>query len=143
MPRRSATVFAGVGWSVRPRPRGLSGRVRSSLTSFVRASRSSTSAPNGAVAAIVNSAIAPPVRSDADEIEERRHRGEHALLRELLLVREGILRVLQLVERDDREKPEQDPARVEDEPAAPEVRGSMAIDDDRGGNDRERADEER
>ena len=51
MPSRSAVSFAGVGASVRPRPRGLSGRVSRSATSCAAASRSSTSAPNGAVAA--------------------------------------------------------------------------------------------
>src|SRR3954452_22755868 len=115
MPSRSAAAFAGVGWRVRPRPRGLSGRVRSSLTSFVRARRSRTSAPKGAVAAIVSSAIVPPVRADADKVEEGPDGREHALLRELLLVGERIVRVLQLVERDDREEPEQDRNGVEDE----------------------------
>ena len=43
--------FRGRGASLRPRPRGLSGRVRSSAMSWCSASRSSTSAPNGAVAA--------------------------------------------------------------------------------------------
>ena len=45
------TSFAGGGASCRPRPRGLSGRVSSCTTSCSAASRSSTSAPNGAVAA--------------------------------------------------------------------------------------------
>ncbi len=51
IPSRSATSFAGGAASRRPRPAGASGRVRSAAISWRSASRSSTSAPNGAVAA--------------------------------------------------------------------------------------------
>src|SRR5436305_1444373 len=51
MPSCSATSFAGGGPSLRPRPCGASGRVRSHETSCCSARRSSTSAPSGAVAA--------------------------------------------------------------------------------------------
>ena len=51
MPSRSAACFAGGAASLRPRPAGRSGRVSSATTSCRAASRSSTSAPNGAVAA--------------------------------------------------------------------------------------------
>ena len=51
MPSRSADAFAGGAASLRPRPAGRSGRVSSAATSCRAASRSSTSAPNGAVAA--------------------------------------------------------------------------------------------
>jgi len=43
--------LAADGASLRPRPRGASRRVSSCTTSWFAASRSSTSAPNGAVAA--------------------------------------------------------------------------------------------
>src|SRR4051794_26903587 len=51
MPSRSATSFAGGAPVFRPRPRGASGRVSSAEISWRCARRSSTSAPNGAVAA--------------------------------------------------------------------------------------------
>ena len=51
MPSRSADPFAGGAATLRPRPGGRSGRVSSAATSCRAASRSSTSAPNGAVAA--------------------------------------------------------------------------------------------
>ena len=51
MPSRSAAVFAGGGASLRPRPRGASGRVSRKAISCRAASRSRTSAPIGAVAA--------------------------------------------------------------------------------------------
>ena len=51
MPSPSATAFAGGAATLRPRPAGASGRVSSAVTSCVAASRSRTSAPNGAVAA--------------------------------------------------------------------------------------------
>src|SRR6185436_4900786 len=51
MPSRSAITFAGGAATLRPRPAGRSGRVNSAATSWRAASRSSTSAPNGAVAA--------------------------------------------------------------------------------------------
>src|SRR5687768_7599303 len=51
IPSRSAASFAGGAATLRPRPAGRSGRVRSAVTSCRAASRSSTSAPNGAVAA--------------------------------------------------------------------------------------------
>ena len=58
MPSRSATTFAGGGVSRRPRPRGRSGRVRRPSISWRAASRSSTSAPNGAVAATASRIVA-------------------------------------------------------------------------------------
>src|SRR3954447_7556541 len=51
MPSRSAARFAGGAAVLRPRPRGLSGRVSKPTTSCSAASRSSTSAPNAPVAA--------------------------------------------------------------------------------------------
>ena len=51
MPSRSAVSFAGGAPVLRPRPRGASGRVSRAVISWRAASRSSTSAPNGAVAA--------------------------------------------------------------------------------------------
>src|SRR3954471_17867829 len=51
MPSRSAASFAGGAPVFRPRPRGASGRVSSAEISWCCAKRSSTSAPNGAVAA--------------------------------------------------------------------------------------------
>src|SRR5919197_3524313 len=51
MPSASAASFAGGGPTVRPRPRGASGRVSSAVISWRVARRSRTSAPNGAVAA--------------------------------------------------------------------------------------------
>src|SRR5436309_1596349 len=58
MPRRSAVRFAAGGARRRPRPRGRSGFVRRKETSWRAASRSSTSAPNGAVAAAPRRAAA-------------------------------------------------------------------------------------
>src|SRR3954447_14487618 len=51
MPSRSAARFAGGAAVLRPRPRGLSGRVSKPTTSCSAASRWSTSAPNAPVAA--------------------------------------------------------------------------------------------
>src|SRR4029077_286591 len=51
IPSRSAVSLAGGAPVWRPRPRGASGRVSSAVISWGAASRSSTSAPKGAVAA--------------------------------------------------------------------------------------------
>ena len=60
MPRRSATSFAGGAGPLRPRPAGASGRVRRHAISCRDASRSRTSAPNGAVAATAIRAVNAP-----------------------------------------------------------------------------------
>ena len=72
--------FAGGAASLRPRPRGRSGRVSSAATSCRAASRSSTSAPNGAVAA---TAILRQVAYSSTSDEPRPQRARAPSLRRL------------------------------------------------------------
>src|SRR5438552_974906 len=74
MPSRSAASFAGGAAVLRPRPRGLSGRVSKPATSCSAASRSSTSAPNSPVAATAIRRAATNRLADDDARAQARER---------------------------------------------------------------------
>src|SRR5215211_5963562 len=93
MPRRSAVTFAGGGPGFRPRPRGRSGRVRRNAMSWWPASRSSTSAPKGAVAAT-------PTRAKSDQCDPRPQHRERLARRPV--DDEHAVEVVDLVQQDAR-----------------------------------------
>src|SRR5437879_3474919 len=101
IPSRSAASFAGGAASFRPRPRGLSGRWRSSTTSCSAARRSRTSAPNGPVAATAICREAMRCLSDDDAGAKARHRLASRLGRRPVKDQDAV-EVVRLVLRDAR-----------------------------------------
>src|SRR5262249_48749552 len=93
IPCRSATSFAGGAASLRPRPRGASGRVRSATMSCRTARRSRTSAPNGAVAATAIRAM----RSADDDARPQRRQRLAARLRRRAVDHQHAVEVVDLV----------------------------------------------
>src|SRR5438034_120988 len=101
-PSRSATTFAGGGATARPLPAGASGRVSTNAISCRAASRSTTSAPKGAVAATATRAT--PRLADRGEDRLRSQDRERLLARLVggALDDERAVEMVELVLRDAR-----------------------------------------